>query len=116
MKIYHNPRCSKSRQALELLKESNQEFEVIEYLKEAPSEADIRALLDVLKISPIEMIRVKEKLFIEQFKGKELSDDDLILAMVQNPILIERPIVFSDKAAVIGRPTEKVVEFLSKSI
>jgi len=107
--IYHNPRCSKSRQTLELLKEkSSQEIEIIEYLKEPISHEDIEKLLTLLSCSPIEMMRVKETEFKEQaLKGAD--DKTLITAMVNTPKLIERPIVSNGVKAVIGRPPENAL-------
>jgi len=102
--IYHNPRCSKSRQTLELIKEnSKKEVKVIEYLKEPLSQEDIEQLLALLSCSPVEMMRVKEAEFKEQ-NLKSADDKTLIAAMVTTPKLIERPIVSDGSKAVIGRP------------
>ena len=107
--IYHNPRCSKSRQTLELIKEnSNKEIKVIEYLKEPVTQEDIEQLLTLLSCSPIEMMRVKEAEFTEQnLSGAD--DKALIAAMVTTPKLIERPIVSDGNKAVIGRPPENAL-------
>ena len=107
--IYHNPRCSKSRQTLELIKESSsKEITVIEYLKEPLSQTDIEKLLSLLSCSPVEMMRIKEAEFKEQnLKGAD--DKTLIAAMVATPKLIERPIVTDGKKAVIGRPPENAL-------
>jgi len=102
--IYHNPRCSKSRQTLELIKDnSKKEVKVIEYLKEPLSQEDIEQLLALLSCSPVEMMRVKEAEFKEQ-NLKSADDKTLIAAMVTTPKLIERPIVSDGSKAVIGRP------------
>jgi len=102
--IYHNPRCSKSRQTLELIKEnSKKDVKVIEYLKEPLSQEDIEQLLALLSCSPVEMMRVKEAEFKEQ-NLKSADDKTLIAAMVTTPKLIERPIVSDGSKAVIGRP------------
>jgi len=107
--IYHNTRCSKSRQTLELIKEnSNKEIKIVEYLKEAISEENIKELLAQLSCSPIEMMRVKETEFSEQ-NLKGANDKTLIAAMVATPKLIERPIVSDGSKAIIGRPPTNVL-------
>ena len=108
MKIYHNPRCRKSRETLELINNSGSAVEVIEYLKETPSANDLSVILSKLKLKPEQILRKGEKLFKEEFKGKKLTDQQWIKAMVENPILIERPIVVKGNKAVIGRPPENV--------
>lgn len=107
--IYHNPRCSKSRQTLQLLQENGIEPTIIEYLKDIPSESDIKQVLQHLNMSPTDIIRKSEAIFKENFKGKNLSDDEWIKAMVEYPKLIERPIVIKNKKAVLGRPPENVL-------
>lgn len=111
-KIYHNPRCTKSRQSLALLEEKNEEIEIIEYLKSNPSKQEITELVNMLNIKPLELIRKGEKIYKEEFKGQELSDEAWIDAMVSHPILIERPIVVKNGKAAIGRPIENVIEIL----
>lgn len=106
--IYHNARCSKSRQTLQLIEKNNQEVTIVEYLKTPLSKVQINAILNLLDISPIEMMRTKEAEFIEQ-NLKDESNEALITAMVNTPKLIERPIVTSDTSAVIGRPPENVL-------
>lgn len=109
--IYHNPRCSKSRQTLQLLEENGQQVEVIEYLKTPLTRGQIEALLKALSVEPIEMMRIKEDEFKEQnLKGAD--NDTLIDAMVNTPKLIERPIVVKDDKAVIGRPPENVLSLI----
>ena len=93
IQIYHNPKCSKSRCGLELLKESNKAYQVVDYLKEGISKEQIKELLTKLQLSPIELVRTKENVWKEHFKGKTLTDEQIIEAMVQYPQLIERPIV-----------------------
>lgn len=110
--IYHNPRCSKSREALQLLADNSCEVEVVEYLKNTPSKDELSALIRSLGIAPHDLIRVGEAVYKEQFKGKTLSDEDWILAMVEHPVLIERPIVVQNGKAVIGRPPTKVLEII----
>ena len=112
MKIYHNPRCSKSRQGLALLKDAKVDFEVVEYLKEPLNFEEIESLLNKLNISPIDLIRKNEAIWKENYKGKELSDRELIDVMVNYPKLIERPIVVNNNEAVIGRPPEKIQNLL----
>lgn len=112
LKIYHNTRCKKSREGLEILKESGKEFEIVEYLKEPLGEKELKALLKKLKITPIELVRKNEKVWKEEYKGKDLSDDELVRIMVRNPKLIERPIVESEKDAVVGRPPENIKKLI----
>jgi len=112
MKIYHNPRCRKSREALQILKDAGKEPEIIEYLKTPPSEAELRELLKQLGLAPQQLIRKQEAIFKEKFNGKELTDAEWIAAMVQYPKLIERPIVVKDDKAVLGRPPESVKTLL----
>ncbi len=110
--IYHNPRCGKSREGLSLLEKSGKEFEVIQYLKEVPTAKELKSILKLLGISPIDLVRQKEEIWIQNFKGKTLSDEEIIKIMVENPILIERPIVINGTTATIGRPPEKILEIL----
>jgi len=112
IQIYHNPRCGKSRNCLAFIEQTNQEFEIIPYLTETPTVAELKILLKQLNIEPIQLIRTKEKIWIENFKGKTLSDEQIISAMVENPILIERPIVVKDGKAIIGRDPDLVASFL----
>lgn len=112
MKIYHNPRCAKSRQTLALLQDHGVEHEVILYLSAIPSHDELQLLLTKLGISPLQLIRKGEAIWKENFKGKELSDDELIKAMIAHPKLIERPIVVKGQKAVLGRPPENALELL----
>ncbi len=111
-KMLHNPRCRKSRESLAFLKEKGIEPEIILYLKTPPTFDELKDLVAKLGIEPLELVRKKEVLYKENFKGKELSNDEWINIMVEYPILIERPIVFDEKRAVIGRPTENILELL----
>lgn len=113
-KIYHNPRCSKSRQTLELLNEKGIETEVIEYLKTPPNSKELKKILNGLGLEPRELMRKGQ----DEYKALGLDDnnltrDELIKAMVENPILIERPIVITSKGIAIGRPIENVKKILS---
>ncbi|KUJ60642.1 arsenate reductase [Flavobacteriaceae bacterium CRH] len=112
IQIYHNPRCGKSRNCLAFIDQSNQEYEIIAYLTETPSFDELKTLLQKLNLQPIELVRTKEKVWIENFKAKTMSDDEVIKAMVENPILIERPIVVKDGKAIIGRDLDRVASFL----
>ena len=111
--LYHNPRCSKSRAALALLREHDVEPEVVRYLETPPDEAALRELLDKLGMTPLELMRRGEARCRELgLKGADVSDDDRVRAMAENPILIERPIFITGGKAVIGRPPERVLELL----
>ena len=110
--IYHNARCKKSREGLEILKNSGKEFEIREYLKQPLDEKELKKLLKKLEITPIQLVRKNEKIWKEEYKGKDLSDDELINVMAKNPKLIERPVVESDKNAVIGRPPSDIEKLL----
>ncbi len=112
MKIYHNPRCSKSRQGLAILNDSKVDFEIIEYLKIPPSEKEIKDILSKLQMEPINLVRKNEAIWKENYKGKELSNDQIIKAMAENPKLIERPIVIHNNKAVLGRPPENISSLL----
>ncbi len=111
--IYHNPRCSKSRQTLALLQEKGIEPEIIEYLKTPPDADTLKKLLKLLDMQPRDLMRKKEAPYKAlSLADESLSDDDLIRAMVENPILIERPIVVANGKAAIGRPPESVLDIL----
>ena len=110
MEIWHNPRCSKSREALKLLEEEGIEPQIRQYLKETPSEQEVNDLIKKLGIKPEQLIRKGEAIFKENFKGKTLSNEEWIKAMVEYPKLIERPIVISGDKAVIGRPPSLVLD------
>jgi arsenate reductase len=112
IQIYHNKRCGKSRNCLLFLEESNKEFEIVNYLNTPPTVAELTLLLKKLNFSPIELVRQKEIIWIENYKGKTLTDDQIIQAMAENPILIERPIVVKDNQAIIGRDLDKVIPFI----
>ncbi len=111
VKIYHNPRCSKSRQTLQLLQEQGIEPEVIEYLKSPPDKNTLKQILELLNMTPRDLMRQKEQEYkANNLDDPSLSDDELIEAMLQFPKLIERPIVISDKGIAIGRPPESVLK------
>ncbi|HSO08291.1 MAG TPA: arsenate reductase (glutaredoxin) [Pelomicrobium sp.] len=108
--IYHNPRCSKSRQTLELLREHQAEPLIIEYLKNPPTREELKAILAKLRLKPEAIVRKGEELYKTQFKGKRLSDDEWLDVLVKNPVLIERPIVVKGAKAALGRPPENVLD------
>jgi len=111
-KIYHNPRCSKSRQTLALLQQNGADVEVVEYLKTPPSEAELKSLLKALSLEPDGLMRRKEAEFTQSGLDQPgLSDTQKIALMVANPKVIERPIVVVGDDAVIGRPPENVLKF-----
>ena len=112
IKIYHNPRCSKSRQGLSLLQESGKEFEIIKYLEDQLTKKDLEDIISKLDIKPIDLIRKNEAIWKSDYKGKTLTDKEVIEAMVKHPKLIERPIVINGTKAVIGRPTEAILEII----
>ncbi|MGB3465624.1 MAG: arsenate reductase (glutaredoxin) [Cyclobacteriaceae bacterium] len=111
-KILHNPRCGKSRQTLKLLHERGENVQVVEYLKFCPSYDELKNIIQKTGMKPFEIIRKGESVYKENYKGKELSDDQWIEAMVEHPILIERPIVIKGDKAALGRPPEKVEAIL----
>ena len=112
IKIYHNNRCSKSRCGLEILEKSGKEFEIVKYLEDVPNNKELKTLIELLGIKPIELVRKNEAIWKETFKNKDLSDEEIITAMVENPKLIERPIIINGKKAVIGRPPEKILDII----
>ena len=111
--LYHNPRCSKSRATLELLKSRGIEPQIIEYLKTPPDAATLKNILSLLGMNPRELMRQKEPAFKEAgLDNPDLDDDQLISAMIEHPILIERPIFLANGKAAIGRPPENVLNVL----
>lgn len=113
MKIYHNPRCSKSRQTLEIIKENKKEFEIVEYLKDRLSISELELIIKKLGITTMELVRKKELIWKENYKGKNLSDKDIVRAMIENPKIMERPIVVNGEKAVLGRPPENVLKIIN---
>lgn len=112
MKIYHNPRCRKSREGLAILQDAKIEPEIIDYIKNPISIEELADILRKLDIPAIDLVRKNEAIWKENFKSKELSEKEVIEAMVSFPKLIERPIVVHKEAAVIGRPPEKIKELI----
>ncbi len=111
--IWHNPRCSKSREAMSILEESGCEKEVVKYLETTPTKDEITTALSMLGMNPIELMRTKEDIYKELNLKDEYDYDKLVDAMVKNPKLIERPVIFKDGKAIIGRPTSIIAEFIS---
>jgi len=114
MIIYHNPRCSKSREALEILKKNKCEFEIREYLKQPPTKKELKEIIAKIGCKPMDIVRKKEGLFLEKFCDKKFTDAEWIQILIENPLLIERPIVIDGYKAVIGRPVELVVSLIKR--
>lgn len=112
MKIYHNPRCSKSRQTLQMITDAGQDIEIIKYLKDVPTEEELKSIIKLLGIAPDQLLRKGEAIFKEKFKGKTFTDEEWIKIMIEHPKLIERPIVIDGDKAVLGRPPENVLSLL----
>ncbi|RVU90419.1 arsenate reductase (glutaredoxin) [Flavobacterium columnare] len=110
--IYHNSRCSKSREGVCFLENQNEDFKVVNYLENTPTTEELKDLLKKLNIPAIDLVRKKESIWIENFKSKELNEEEIIQAMILHPKLIERPIVVKGDKAVIARPTERINEIL----
>lgn len=108
--VWHNPRCTKSRMAMEYLRAKGVEPQVIEYLKNPATREDLEEVIDLLGIRPIDLVRRGEQEFKDFFAGKELTDSEWIDAMLKYPKLIERPIVIKGQKAVIARPAERIDE------
>ncbi|WP_430814284.1 arsenate reductase (glutaredoxin) [Carboxylicivirga sp. RSCT41] len=112
IKILHNPRCSKSRAGVTLLEEKGLEFEIIKYLDDPLTPEELGSVIEKLGIRPLELIRKNEAVYKDEFADKELSDEEWILAMLEHPRLIERPIIVNGDKAVIGRPAEAIESIL----
>lgn len=112
IKIYHNNRCRKSREGLQTVQASGLPYEVIDYVSNPLSEKELQEIITILGITPIDLIRKNEAIWKSDFKGKELSVQELIAAMAAHPKLIERPIVIHKNKGVIGRPNERILDIL----
>lgn len=110
--IYHNPRCSKSREGLQLLELEGKPFTTVKYLNEPLTKEELTEIINKLNINPIDLVRQKEDIWIKNYKDKDLSDGKVIDIMVEHPNLIERPIVVNGNKAVIARPAERIKEIL----
>lgn len=112
IEIYHNPRCSKSREALAMLNDNGANVEIFEYLKTPPSTAQLKTLLMKLNLKPVDIIRKGERLYKEKYKGMNFTDSEWLKILHENPILIERPIVVRGNMAIIARPADEVLSLL----
>jgi len=110
--ILHNPRCGKSREGIALLEVSGKAFEVIKYLEHPLNEEELNELIRKLNIRPIQLIRQKEKIWVEQFKNRNLSDNQILKAIATHPILMERPKVITNNKAIIGRPPHLITDII----
>ncbi len=110
--IYHNSRCSKSRQTLQILRDNGVEPTIIEYLKDTPTAKELKKILTKLHLKPKDILRTGEQIYKNQFKNMSFTDAEWIDIMVENPILIERPIVLKGNTGVIGRPPDNVIKLL----
>ncbi|MFX0558029.1 arsenate reductase (glutaredoxin) [Maribacter sp. CXY002] len=113
IKIYHNPRCRKSREGLELLEKSGKKFEVVKYLDEVPTKEELREVINCLGITPENLVRKNEAIWKEKFKHRLLTNEEVLDAMITYPKLIERPIVINNGVAVIGRPVDNIEKIIS---
>lgn len=112
IQVYHNNRCGKSREAIKILEASGKVFEIIKYLENPPTSQELETLLAKLNYTPLELVRQNESLWKENFKEKNLSNKEIIKALVENPILIERPIVIFEDKAIVARPPAKLNDFI----
>ena len=112
LQMLHNPRCGKSRNCLAFLKENDVPFEVINYLENPLSKTELETLINKLAIKPLDLVRQKETIWKDSFKGKSLSDEDIIKALAKFPILMERPIAIKNGKAIIAREMEKLKNFI----
>ena len=111
--IWHNPKCSKSRAAIEILQENNSDAVIVKYLEATPTKDEITTALTMLGMNPRELMRTKEDIYKELNLASEDDYDKLVDAMVANPKLIERPVIFKGNKAIIGRPTESIAKFIN---
>lgn len=111
--IYHNPRCQKSRTALQELQDHGKHVEVIEYLKEIPSVKELKILCEKLGIKPLDLVRKTEVLYKENYKDADLSDGQWLKVLAEHPLLIERPVIVKGSKAIIARETGVLAKFLS---
>ncbi len=112
IKIYHNPRCKKSRDGVAYLENAQVDFEIIKYLETPPTTEEIQELLEKLNYTPIQLVRKNEAVWKENYKGKEWTDNEIVQALAKFPKLIERPIVIKKNKAVVARPTEAIENIL----
>lgn len=112
LQILHNPRCGKSRDCLAFANESESEIEIINYIENALTVDELKALIKKLKIKPIELVRQKEPIWIEKYQGKSMNNTQIIKALSKHPILMQRPIVIDGDKAIIGREIDKLEDFI----
>jgi arsenate reductase (glutaredoxin) len=112
IRIYHHPRCRKSRAGLEYLKEKTSKFETVDYIKNGISENEIREIVAKVGASPADLVRTQEEYFKKQLKGKEISDEEWIRILAENPKLLQRPIIVTESRAVLGQPPENIDKLL----
>ncbi len=112
--IYHNPRCSKSREALAIIAKNGIKAEVIEYLKTPLTKKILKNLLMKLNLKPLDIIRTSEDIFKQKFKNKNFTDEEWIQILIENPVLLQRPIVVDEYKAVVARSPESVLEFIAR--
>lgn len=113
IEILHNPRCRKSREGLALLEQSGKDYKIINYLEEPLTKTQLSDLLKKLKLKPIALVRTNESIWKEKFKGKTMTDHEIVDALLKYPKLIERPIVSNDTNAAIGRPAEHIKSIIN---
>ncbi|MFC4635741.1 arsenate reductase (glutaredoxin) [Dokdonia ponticola] len=112
IKIYHHPKCSKSREGLAIVEASGKPFQIIKYMDEQLPVPTLERVIDALGIKPMELVRTNETIWKESYKGKTLSDNEIIKALATHPKLIQRPIVINGKKAIIGRPPSNIKSIL----
>jgi arsenate reductase len=112
IKIYHNPRCAKSREALHMLEEKGIDHQVIKYMDESLTSGQLQALLDKLAMYPFELIRTNEQIWKNEFADKDMDDNELILTMIEFPQLMQRPIIEDEDRAIVARPPELINEMI----
>ena len=110
--VFHNPRCGKSRSCLAFLEQKKVDYEIVKYLETPPTIEELTLIIKQLNINPIDLIRKKESIWKTEFANKNLSNQELIEAMVHHPILIERPIVIQNEKAILGRQIESLEDFI----
>jgi arsenate reductase (glutaredoxin) len=110
LKIYHNPRCRKSREGLEYLKSKTPDFEVVEYLKEGLTRELLKEILLKTNLSPKELVRTQEEIYKKELKSKQFTDEEWVDILIENPKLLQRPIIVGKHKAVLAQPSEKADE------
>ena len=114
MKIYHNPRCTKSRNALKLIQEKGLEIEIVEYLKKPLNANELKSITNIIGLTPEQIVRKNEEVYKNEFKGKSLTNEQWIDALISNPKLIQRPIITTQKKGIIGRDENELSKFLNQ--